>query len=143
MIIGLLSFAGMGVAHKMGDRWSADPLLIAIFTMFSAAGCSFLIAMFKNPAAFRTLPPPIFLALPFGVSAALGLWFFQKGLRFGHIASSWLLINLSSAIPTVLSIAVYREPLNARKALAFVLLVASLILLWWERRSTTITDGEL
>ena len=42
--------------------------------------------------------------------AAIALWLFQRGLRYGRIATSWLLINLSSAVPTALSVIVYHEP---------------------------------
>jgi multidrug transporter EmrE-like cation transporter len=71
----------------------------------------------------------------------MGLWFFQLGLRHGHIASSWLLINLSAGIPTILSIIFYSEPLNARKFVVFLLVIASMLLLWWDRRERTGEKG--
>jgi drug/metabolite transporter (DMT)-like permease len=74
------------------------------------------------------------IALPFGASAAAALWLFQRGLRYGRIATSWLLINLSAAIPTALSVVVYHEPLNLRKAGVLLLIVVSLLLLWWDRK---------
>ena len=79
----------------------------------------------------------VFLAVPFGIAAAVALWLFQKGLRLGHIVTSWLLINLSTAIPTILSIVIYHEPLSSRKVLTLALIVASLLLLWWDRRSSS------
>ena len=78
----------------------------------------------------------------FGIFAALALWIFQKGLRFGRIATSWLLINLSSALPTVLSVVIYHEPLGLRKALVLALVVASLLLLWWDRKQQLATAPE-
>ena len=135
MAAGLVSFAGMGIVHKLGDRYGAQPLGIALYTMLTASAVSFLYTALFQSAAIRTIPPRVMLlAVPFGASAAIGLWLFQRGLRYGHIATSWLLINLSSGIPTVLSILFYREPLNLKKMLVFLLVIASLLLLWWDRR---------
>jgi EamA domain-containing membrane protein RarD len=76
----------------------------------------------------------VVIAVPFGAAAAAALWLFQRGLRYGRIATSWLVINLSAAVPTVLSVVVYHEPLNQRKALVLLLIVVSLVLLWWDRK---------
>jgi EamA domain-containing membrane protein RarD len=76
----------------------------------------------------------VLIALPFGASAAIALWLFQRGLRYGRIATSWLLINLSSAVPTALSVIIYHEPLTLKKASVLVLIVVSLLLLWWDRK---------
>ena len=132
---GLVSFASMGIVHKLGDRYRAQPLGIAMIAMATAALVSLLASLLLQGDALRTMPPKaMLLAVPFGASAALGLWLFQRGLRHGHIATSWLLINLSSGIPTVLSLIVYREALTPRKTLVFLLVILSLLLLWWDRR---------
>lgn len=135
MLGGLLSFAGMGIVHKLGDRYQGNPPGIAFVTMAVA----FLITAARATAGsgywLAGLPPKVMLlAIPFGISAALALWLFQKGLRHGHIVTSWLLINLSTAIPTILSILIYREPLSLRKALTMLLILCSLVLLWWDRK---------
>lgn len=135
MAAGLVSFASMGIIHKLGDRYGAQPLGIAMIAMATAALVSLVTSVFLQHDAIRTIPLiAILLALPFGASAAIALWLFQRGLRHGHIATSWLLINLSAGIPTVLSIIVYREVLTARKMLVFLLVIVSLLLLWWDRR---------
>ena len=64
----------------------------------------------------------------------MALWLFQRGLRYGRIATSWLLINLSAGVPTVLSVVVYHESLSLRKTLVLLLIVLSLALLWWDRK---------
>jgi drug/metabolite transporter (DMT)-like permease len=141
MIAALLCFAGMGVTHKMGDRLKCNPLNIALVTMVSACVLTLIRATVGAPGWFVNIPyRAALLAVPFGVSAAVALWLFQKGLRHGHIVTSWLLINLSTAIPTVLSIALYHEPLSMRKTLTLVLIVASLLLLWWDRKSSQRTE---
>jgi drug/metabolite transporter (DMT)-like permease len=136
MAIGLVSFAAMGIVHKIGDRCGARPLPIALYALVTAGLLSALRAWWTHPFANGSLPPRILLvAIPFGASAALALWFFQTGLRHGSIATSWLLINLSAGVPTVLSILFYREPVGWKKALVLVLVIFSLLLLWWDRRS--------
>ena len=74
------------------------------------------------------------IAIPFGAGAALALWLFQRGLRYGRIATSWLLINLSAGVPTVLSVVIYHEPLSTRRISVLLLIVVSLALLWWDRK---------
>jgi drug/metabolite transporter (DMT)-like permease len=135
MLAGLLCFAGMGVTHKMGDRWQCNPVNIALVTMISACVVTLARATTGSVGGFLDFPYRVaLLAVPFGIAAAVALWLFQKGLRLGHIVTSWLLINLSTAIPTILSILIYHEPLSRRKLLTLVLIVASLLLLWWDRR---------
>jgi drug/metabolite transporter (DMT)-like permease len=132
---GLVSFAAMGIIHKLGDRSGAHPLGLTLIAMGTAALASLASALLFQGSAMRTVPwVAILIAIPFGASAAMGLWFFQQGLRHGRIATSWLLINLSAGIPTVLSLLFYHEPLTWRKAGVFALVVASLFLLWWDRR---------
>lgn len=135
---GLVSFAAMGIIHKLGDRTAAHPLGLTVVAMATATLASFVYSLLFQENAIRTIPGiAILLAIPFGASAALGLWFFQQGLRHGRIATSWLLINLSAGIPTVLSILFYREPLTVRRVLVFGLVIISLVLLWWDRREKT------
>lgn len=135
MLLGLLSFATMGIFHKLADRFHADPLRVTLFTMGFAAMFATLSALYANPGALASVPGRVaLLAIPFGVCASAGFWFFQRGLRFGKIATSWLVINLSSATPTLLSVLIYREPVGKLKGLALALVTLSLILLWWDRR---------
>jgi drug/metabolite transporter (DMT)-like permease len=135
MALGLVSFASMGVLHKLGDHMEANPLSLALIAMSTGSPASLLYALIFQRNAIEHLPRiAVLLALPFGASAALGLWFLQKALRHGNIATSWLMINLSAGIPTALSMIFYREPLTPRKSVAFLLMIAALVLLWWDRR---------
>lgn len=77
MLGGLLSFAGMGIVHKLGDRYQGNPPGIAFVTMAVA----FLITVARATAGsghwLASLPPKVaLLAIPFGISAALALWLF-------------------------------------------------------------------
>jgi drug/metabolite transporter (DMT)-like permease len=135
MVVALFSFAAMGIVHKIGDRYACSPLHIALFTMAISSLLSLInvgVAQRASLVSWKTAVPLI--ALPFGACAASALWLFQRGLRYGRIATSWLLINLSAAIPTVLSVVVYHERLSPRKVSVLLLIAASLVLLWWDRK---------
>lgn len=135
MLVALFSFGAMGIVHKIGDRRVCNPMHIALFTMATAFVLSVLYAVISQPASVHSWKPAVpLIALPFGACAAAALWIFQRGLRYGRIATSWLLINLSAAIPTVLSVVIYHEPMNPRKVSILLLVVISLVLLWWDRR---------
>ncbi len=135
MFFGLLSFAGMGIVHKLGDRYACNTLHIALFTMATSCVLSFLnAALWQRESSLSWNAAAVLIALPFGASAAIALWLFQRGLRYGRIATSWLLINLSSAVPTALSVVVYREPLTLKKVSVLALIVVSLVLLWLDRK---------
>src|SRR5258708_36916707 len=135
MFFGLLSFAAVGIIHKLGDRYACDALHIALFTMATSCVLSFLnAALWQRESLLSWNAGVVLIALPFGASAAIALWLFQRGLRYGRIATSWLLINLSSAVPTALSVIVYHEPLTLKKAIVLGLIVTSLLLLCWDRK---------
>jgi drug/metabolite transporter (DMT)-like permease len=135
MLAALFSFGAMGIIHKIGDRRSCNPLHIALFTMATACVLSVIYVAVLQRESLNSWKIAIpLIALPFGACAAAALWLFQRGLRYGRIATSWLLINLSAAIPTVLSVVVYREPMKPRKVAVLLLVAASMVLLWWDRR---------
>jgi drug/metabolite transporter (DMT)-like permease len=67
------------------------------------------------------------------VCASVAILAFQKGIRFGKISTSWLIINLSTAVPTILSIVCYGEHVGFRRALALGAIVLSLFFLWKDK----------
>src|SRR5437667_12062542 len=71
-----------------------------------------------------------YTALLCGAIALCALWAFQEGLKHGKIATSWLIINLSSAIPTLGSSLLYKAPINLQKAGMLALIVVPIVLLW-------------
>jgi drug/metabolite transporter (DMT)-like permease len=134
MIAGLLSFSVLGIFHKVADvakcRASAiNALIYASSLLFSAMLVTFIYGQQLGA------PARVFwIAIPFGVSASVAILAFQAGIRHGNIATSWLAINLSAAIPTVGSILIYSEPLTPRKAAALLMIPASMALLWIDKR---------
>jgi EamA domain-containing membrane protein RarD len=80
------------------------------------------------------VPAKVFiLAFVCGIISLCALWTFQEGLKHGKIATSWLIINLSAAIPTVGSILVYHESINLKKIGILGLIVVAIVLVWLDR----------
>jgi hypothetical protein len=70
MLFGLLSFAAMGVIHKLGDRYACNPLHIALFTMATSCVLSFLNAALSQRESLLSLNARVVLiALPFGAAS--------------------------------------------------------------------------
>jgi drug/metabolite transporter (DMT)-like permease len=142
MALGLLSFASMGICHKLADRYHCDPLNVTVYAMCAAFVYSVVYNVIFRADSLISIPMKVvLLAVPFGVCASAAFWFFQRGLRYGKIATSWLLINLSAAVPTVLSIVIYHEPINKRKVAVLILIIISLLLLWKDRQQDEVKSA--
>jgi drug/metabolite transporter (DMT)-like permease len=61
MVIGLLSFAAMGVVHKIGDRCQARPLPIALYALVTAGLLSALRVWWTHSLSAGSAPPRILL----------------------------------------------------------------------------------
>lgn len=135
MIVSLTCFGFIGICAKLADMRGCKP--VAVFTL--AYGWSLLfgiafVAFFRG-ADFR-VPMVIYaIALPFGVASVIGGIVFLAGIRYGKISTSWLIINLSAAIPAVGSVALYHERVNARKIAVVALAAVAVILLWKDKQS--------
>jgi EamA domain-containing membrane protein RarD len=133
MLLGLLSFSLLGVLHKLADvkqsRPSAITALLYVWSLVLVLGFVMLRTE-SGPAAPAAV---VSVALPFGLCAAVAILAFQAGVKYGHIATSWLAINLSAGIPTVASILIYDEPVSVPKAVALALIPVSMFLLWKDK----------
>lgn len=124
----------LGLLHKHADRRDCRPeqINLLLFGWSALMGLVSLAAAGESPAA----PLKVWqVALPCGIFAAAAVLMFQIGVRQGLIATSWLVINLSAAIPVAVSVAWYGERVSSRQAMALVAMIAALILLWLDRRT--------
>jgi EamA domain-containing membrane protein RarD len=129
----MTAFGILGLLHKQADLSNCRPrqinvLLFAWSALFSA--CSLLVR-----GQHLEVPHKVWaIAIPSGISAATAILLFQIGVRYGRIAASWLIVNLSAAVPILISIFIYREKVGPKQALALVAMLLSIFLLWLERR---------
>lgn len=124
----------LGLLHKHADRRDCRPEQINLLLFAWSA----LLGLVSLAGAGQSLAVPMKVwqvALPCGMFAAAAVLMFQIGVRKGLIATSWLVINLSAAIPVAISVAWYGERVSARQALALVAMIAALLLLWLDRRA--------
>src|SRR5437867_10374004 len=135
LLIAVCSLGMLGVLHKVADHRRCRPTAINLFLFFWAgvllAGVSWIR---YGPAAFIVPKPALLVAGACGICASVAILNFQHAVRYGKISTSWLLINLSTAVPTVLSIVIYREHVNVKRAFGLGLATIALFLLWYERR---------
>jgi len=134
ILLALASYSALGILHKVAEVKSCRALAISL--LMCAWSLVFLVmAELAMGKSLHTPVQVVTLALPFGVCAGLAIVALQTALSFGNISTSWLAINLSAGIPTMLSIILYKEAVNTWKLLALVAMAVSMILLWKDGQS--------
>ena len=93
-----------------------------------------LFALFRG-ADFHVPIAVYAIALPFGVASVIGGIVFLAGVRYGKISTSWLIINLSAAIPAIGSIVFYHEHVSPQRIAVVALAIISVFLLWKDKQS--------
>lgn len=134
ILLSLASYSLLGILHKVAEVKGCRALAISVLM----CGWSLVFLLATGMALGKSLQTPaqvVSLALPFGICAGLAIFALQTALSFGNISTSWLAINLSAGIPTVLSIVLYQEPVNRWKIVALVTMAISMILLWKDSQS--------
>lgn len=131
---GLLSFSLLGIFAKIADLKRCRPAALYLIMCLSASLIAAVSAFAASSQAGR--PPGIVIevALPFGALAALAGVALQAGIRYGKLATSWLIINLSAAVPTIGSVVLYHENISARRLIALMLMAVSVVLLWKDKQ---------
>lgn len=133
MLAALAAFGCLGLISKLADLRGCHPsaLYAGSFLWGSVFG---ILSLWISGASFARVPGSVFaIAAPFGAAAAVGGLAFQTGIRYGKISTSWLILNLSAAVPAALSAWIYREALKPRKLAAMGLVLAAVVFLWKDR----------
>ena len=127
------AFAFLEILHKTADRAGCRPNQINIL-LFGFSALFSLISLLIHGQGI-VVPPKVWaIAIPSGACAATAILCFQIGVRQGKIATSWLIVNLSAAVPIIASITIYREKAQLKHLVALLAMFAALILLWLERK---------
>lgn len=134
MILSLSCFGAIGILVKFANLRGCRPSAVYAWAygwcvLFSAA----LVIGFRG-GAFHVPAAVYAVAVPFGVMNAIGGIVFMTGVRFGKISTSWLIINLSAALPAIGSIVLYHEPVSARKLAVLALAAVAVVLLWKDKQ---------
>jgi drug/metabolite transporter (DMT)-like permease len=131
--LGALAFGLLACVSKVAEQrnCAASALVVSLFgwaTLAMFAQTSSAGSGFRVP--FKVVP----VAVGFGICAALAYFAFQTSIKIGKVTIGWLMMNLSSGVPAVVSIWIYRERLTPIKIVAFCLGLISILCLFWGQR---------
>ena len=134
MILSLMCFGSIGILVKFADLRGCRPS--AVYTLAYAWCVLFGVVsvIWFQGGAFHVPVAVYEIAVPFGIMNAIGGIVFMAGVRFGKISTSWLIINLSAAIPAIGSVVLYHEPVNAKKVAVLGLAAVAVLLLWKDKQ---------
>ncbi len=134
LLLSVVSFGLLGVLHKVSDHRHCRPEGVNLILFLGAAFGMLAVSVWRTGTKVMDVPAIAWgTAITCGFLASVAILAFQHGVRFGKISTSWLVINLSMALPTVLSILIYHEHVSIRRGLGLFLAVTALVILWLER----------
>src|SRR5271154_2357348 len=110
-VLGALSFGLLACVSKVAQRrnCNSSALVVWLFGWATLAmlGRSLTISHPAHVTASVTA-----IAILFGICAAVGYLAFQISIAVGKVTVGWLMMNLSSGIPALVSIWLYAEKLT-------------------------------
>jgi drug/metabolite transporter (DMT)-like permease len=134
MILSLTCFGAIGLLVKFANLRRCRPGAVYSWAYAWCVAFSAAFVMWLRGGQFHVPAAVYAIAVPFGIMNAIGGIVFMAGVRFGKISTSWLIINLSAAIPAVGSVVLYHEPVNAKKLAVLALAAVAVLLLWKDKQ---------
>ena len=140
--LGTLSFGLLGCASKAAERknCAASALVLMIYVWATLA---MLIRSAGLPSPMSLPLKAVAVAVACGICSAVAYYAFQFSIGFGKVSVGWLMMNISSAIPAVVSVFVYHEKLTALKILALGLVLLSLYFIFYGRQAEAQSEPSL
>jgi drug/metabolite transporter (DMT)-like permease len=134
MILSLTCFGFIGIFAKVADLRGCKPG--SVYTLAYGWCVLFGTVFVPFKGADFHLPIEVYaIAVPFGIASVIGGIVFLAGVRYGKISTSWLIINLSAAIPAIGSIVFYHEHVSPQRIAVVALAIISVFLLWKDKQS--------
>jgi drug/metabolite transporter (DMT)-like permease len=135
MLLGsLLGFALLGIFHKVADHPDCRPGVIALALFFWAGVLTTAYTFLYQPTGLHFPARVLSIGGAGGGCAALAIFTFQTGLKFGKISTSWLVLNLSMSVPILLSIIFFGEKLNWIKFCGVAFVASAIVLMWHDKK---------
>src|SRR5437660_4040920 len=131
----ILAFGLLGIFHKVADHPNCRPKMTALLLHFWGGVLSVIYTSVADSHGFQFPQAVIVIGACTGLVASLTLFVFQTGLKYGKISTSWLIINLTTAVPVLISIFVFGEKLSPSKGLGVLLVFAAILMLWLDKRA--------
>lgn len=138
-LLGTLSFGLLGCASKAAERRNcqAEAFIVMVYVW---ATIVMVIRTAGVPSPLSLPLKAVAVAIGCGACAAIAYYAFQLSISFGKVAVGWLMMNVSAAIPAIVSIFVYGEKLTRLKIFAFGLALVSLFFIFRGRRAEIPTE---
>src|SRR6185437_9866860 len=134
LLLAMTAFGTLGIFHKIADHPNCRPKMTALLLFFWGGVFAFIYTTSFDSKGLHFPERVVVIGSCTGAIAALALFIFQTALRYGKISTSWLIINLTSAVPVLVSIVLFNEKLNAAKSIGIVLVFVAIVLLWLDKR---------
>lgn len=134
LLIGLAAFGMLGIFHKVADHPQCRPKMIAVVLLFWGGVLTTVYTLQFNAKGLVFPKEVLSIGALGGVIAALALFVFQTGLKFGKISTSWLIINLATSIPILFSVLLFGEKVNIAKGIGVVLVFVAIIMMWRDKK---------
>lgn len=133
-LLGTLSFGLLGCASKGAERRNCQTAAFIVM-VYVWATIVMLIRTAGIPSPLSLPLKGVAVAIACGACSAIAFYAFQFSIGFGKVAVGWLMMNVSAAIPAIVSLFVYDEKLTRLKIFAFVLAAVSLYFIFRGRRA--------
>jgi drug/metabolite transporter (DMT)-like permease len=142
LMLALLSFSGLGICHKVADFRRCRPSAVSVMLFLGGATVLWAYTLLYAVGKTKLSLFPPFTAAAVGVAVLCGAFSgiailtFQIGIRYGRISTSWLVINLSTIVPAILSLVVYGEwksGIKWQQLAGLALVLCSVFLLWRDK----------
>jgi drug/metabolite transporter (DMT)-like permease len=140
--LGTLSFGLLGCASKAAERRNCQASVLVVL-VFGWATLAMLVWSARLHSPFSLPLRAAAVAAVCGICAAVAYYAFQFSITFGKVSVGWLMMNISSAIPAVVSVFVYHEKLTALKILALGLVLLSLYFIFYGRQAEAQSEPSL
>lgn len=134
LFVAFISFGMLGIFHKVADHPCCRPKMTAMLLTFWGGVLSIIYTLALDSKGFHFPHNVVLIGSGAGIIAALALFAFQTALKYGKISTSWLIINLASAVPVLMSIFLFKEKVSAAKISGILLVFTALVMLWWDKK---------
>ncbi|MDB6026643.1 MAG: hypothetical protein JWM68_2866 [Verrucomicrobiales bacterium] len=131
----IIAFGLLGIFHKVADHPECRPKMTALLLHFWGGVLALIYTVAFDERGLIFPPKVLLIGSCTGLVASLTLFVFQTALKYGKISTSWLIINLTAAVPVLISMLVFKEKIGSTKAMGVGLVFAAMIMLWLDKKA--------
>ena len=135
LLSSIIAFGLLGIFHKVADHPQCRPKMTALLLHFWGGVLALIYTCFFDSRGMVFPKEVIIIGSCTGLVASLTLFVFQTALKYGKISTSWLIINLTAAVPVLISMFVFKEEIGSTKAFGIALVFAAMVMLWLDKRA--------